>query len=35
VFLLPNVHFWSSSIGKGPTMLFGIGMIIYGLSRFN
>jgi hypothetical protein len=35
VFLLPNIHFWSSSIGKGPTMLFGIGMIIYGLSRFN
>jgi hypothetical protein len=34
VFLLPNVHFWSSSIGKGPTMLFGIAMIIYGLSRF-
>ena len=35
IFLLPNIHFWSSSIGKGPTMLFGIGMIIYGLSRFN
>jgi hypothetical protein len=35
VFLLPNLHFWSSSIGKGPTMLWGIGMIIYGLSRFN
>jgi hypothetical protein len=35
VFLLPNIHFWSSSIGKGPTMLWGIGMVIYGLSRFN
>ena len=35
VFLLPNVHFWSSSVGKGPTMLLGIGMIIFGLSRFN
>ena len=35
VFLLPNIHFWSSSIGKGPTMLWGIGMIVYGLSRFN
>jgi hypothetical protein len=34
-FLLPNIHFWSSSIGKGPTMLWGIGMIVYGLSRFN
>jgi hypothetical protein len=35
VFLLPNIHFWSNSIGKGPTMLWGISMIIYGLSRFN
>jgi hypothetical protein len=34
VFLLPNVHFWSSSIGKGGTMLLGIGLIVYGLSRF-
>jgi hypothetical protein len=34
VFLLPNLHFWSASVGKGSTMLFGIGMIIYGLSRF-
>lgn len=34
VFLLPNVHFWSSSIGKGAVMTAGIGMIIYGLSRF-
>jgi hypothetical protein len=35
VFLLPNLHFWSSSIGKGGTMLTGIALIIYGLSRFN
>jgi hypothetical protein len=34
VFLLPNVHFWSSSIGKGGVMLTGIGLIIFGLSRF-
>ncbi|MBU6157933.1 MAG: hypothetical protein KGP35_02765 [Bacteroidetes bacterium] len=34
IFLLPNTHFWSSSIGKGATMLFGIGLIIFGLSRF-
>ncbi|HMO33802.1 MAG TPA: hypothetical protein PKE07_12485 [Lacibacter sp.] len=34
VFLLPNIHFWSNSIGKGPVMLLGIGLIIYGLSRF-
>jgi hypothetical protein len=34
VFLLPNIHFWSSSVGKGAVMLCAIGMIIYGLSRF-
>jgi len=34
VFLLPNVHFWSSSIGKGSVILTGIALIIYGLSRF-
>ncbi len=34
VFLLPNIHFWSSSIGKGAIMLTAIGLIVYGLSRF-
>ncbi len=35
VFLLPNIHFWSSSLGKGSTILFALGLFAYGLSRFN
>ena len=35
IFLLPNIHFWSASLGKGSIMIFGIGLFIYGLSRFN
>jgi len=35
LFLLPNSHFWSASIGKGCVMLMGIGLFFYGLSRFN
>jgi hypothetical protein len=35
VFLLPNVHFWSSSLGKGSMMIFGLGLLFYGISRFN
>lgn len=35
LFLLPNSHFWSVSIGKGCVMLMGIGLFFYGLSRFN
>ena len=35
IFLLPNLHFWSGSIGKGSIILLGLGMFIYGLSRFN
>ena len=35
LFLLPNLHFWSSSLGKGSSILFGLGLFIYGLSRFN
>jgi hypothetical protein len=35
LFLLPNSHFWSASLGKGSLMTFGIGLTIYGLSRFN
>jgi hypothetical protein len=34
-FLLPNCHFWSSSLGKGSVMIFAIGLTFYGLSRFN
>ena len=35
VFLLPNLHFWTSSLGKGSLIFFGIGLFIFGLSRFN
>lgn len=35
VFLLPNLHFWSASLGKGAVILLGLGIFIYGLSRFN
>lgn len=35
LFLLPNLHFWTSSLGKGSVILFGLGLFSYGLSRFN
>jgi len=35
IFLLPNIHFWSASLGKGSIMILGIGLFVYGLSRFN
>jgi len=35
LFLLPNIHFWTSSIGKGSVILFGLAMFSFGLSRFN
>jgi hypothetical protein len=35
IFLLPNLHFWSASIGKGSGMIFATGLFIYGVSRFN
>lgn len=35
VFMLPNIHFWSSSIGKGSIILLGVALFIFGLSRFN
>ena len=35
IFLLPNLHFWSASIGKGSAMIFATGLFIYGVSRFN
>jgi hypothetical protein len=35
VFLLPNLHFWSSSLGKGSAIMFGLAMFTFGLSRFN
>lgn len=35
LFLLPNLHFWTSSIGKGSVVSLGLGMFAFGLSRFN
>lgn len=35
VFILPNLHFWSASLGKGATILLGLALFAYGLSRFN
>ncbi len=35
VFLLPNLHYWSSSLGKGSVIMLGLALFIYGLSRFN
>lgn len=34
LFLLPNCHFWSSSLGKGSVMMFGIAIMMYALSNF-
>lgn len=32
-FFLPNLHFWSSSFGKGSIIFLGLGLFFYGLSR--
>jgi len=34
LFLLPNCHFWSSSLGKGSIMMFGIALMMFSLSNF-
>jgi hypothetical protein len=34
LFLLPNCHFWSSSLGKGSIMIFGLSLLFYSLSKF-
>lgn len=34
IFLLPNLHFWSSSFGKGSLILLAMGMFFYGLLKF-
>lgn len=31
---LPNMHFWSVSLGKGSVILMGLGMLFYGLLDF-
>jgi len=33
VFFLPNLHFWSASLGKGSLILMGIGMFFFSLSN--
>jgi hypothetical protein len=33
LFLLPNLHFWSSSLGKGSLIFFGFGLFFYGLNK--
>lgn len=33
VFLLPNLHFWSASLGKGALIFFGFGLFFYGLTK--
>lgn len=32
-FLLPNLHFWSGSLGKGSFIFLGIGLLFYGLNN--
>jgi len=32
-FFLPNLHFWSSSYGKGPVIFMGIAIFFYGISN--
>lgn len=31
---LPNLHFWSSSLGKGAVIFLGMGLFFFGISRF-
>jgi hypothetical protein len=33
IFLLPNLHFWSSSFGKGSIIFLGLGLFFYGISN--
>lgn len=33
IFFLPNLHFWSSSFGKGSIIFLGIGLFFYGVSK--
>lgn len=32
-FLLPNLHFWSASFGKGSMVFLGLGLYFYGISK--
>jgi hypothetical protein len=33
IFFLPNLHFWSSSFGKGSVIFLGIALFFYGISN--
>jgi hypothetical protein len=33
IFLLPNLHFWASSMGKGSVIFFGFGLFFFSLNR--
>jgi hypothetical protein len=35
IFLLPNLHFWSSSLGKGSVIFLGIGLYFFGIRKVN
>lgn len=35
LFFLPNLHFWSASLGKGSVIFLGIAMFFFGISRPN
>jgi hypothetical protein len=34
-FFLPNLHFWSNSLGKGSIIFMGIGLFFFGISRIS
>jgi hypothetical protein len=34
-FFLPNLHFWSTSFGKGSIIFLGLGLFFYGISKVN
>lgn len=35
IIFLPNMHYWTASLGKGSIIFLGMGMAMYGLSRLN
>lgn len=35
IFLLPNLHFWSSSFGKGSIIFLGLGLYFFGVSQIS
>lgn len=34
-FFLPNLHFWSSSFGKGSIIMMGLGLYFFGINKVN